>query len=214
MSANDKAVDLAGINEIFGGFGYGEDARKFFAVAIIKFAQPFATVAFTTSDFVEFFFDDGSELVVDDAGKVLREQPHNGKRCPARHECLTLLPHVAAVHDDLQDVCVRRWPTDAKLFEFFHQRWFGVSRWWRRGVTNSREFGYRNLVAHLEYGQNRFGVVITFVFVDFFVDRAVSRKRDGGAAGAELAVGCVVAGTACFGAETQSQCGAAGVTHL
>ncbi len=81
-------------------------------------------------------------------------------------------------------------------------------------MTNCRELGYRNLVAHLERGQNRFGVVITFVFVDFFVDRAVSRKRDGGAAGAELAIGYVVAGTACFGAETQSQRGAAGVTHL
>ena len=73
MSANNEAVDLAGVNEIFGGFGYGEDARKFLAVAIIKFAQPLATVAFTTGDFVEFFFNDGSELVVDDAGEVLRE---------------------------------------------------------------------------------------------------------------------------------------------
>ena len=38
MSTNDEAVDLAGINEVFGGFGYGEDARKFFAVTKIKFA--------------------------------------------------------------------------------------------------------------------------------------------------------------------------------
>jgi len=107
MSANDEAVDLASINEIFGGFGYGEDARKLLAVAKIKLAQPLATVTFTTSDFVEFLFDDGSELVINDAGEVLREQPHNGKCRPARHECLTLFPHVAAVYDDLQNVCVR-----------------------------------------------------------------------------------------------------------
>ena len=214
MSANDEAIDLAGIDEVLGGFGYGEDAGKFLAVAKIEFAQPLATVAFTTSDFVEFFFDDGGELVVDDAREVLREQTHDGKRSPARHERLTLFPYISAVHDDLQDVGVRRWPTDAEFFEFFHQRWFGESRWWSSGMTHGGEFGYCNLVAHLEHGQNRFGVVIIFVFVDFFVHRAVSRKRNGGAAGAEFAIGCIGAGAAGLGAETQSQRGAVGVTHL
>ena len=127
---------------------------------------------------------------------------------------MALFPYVAAVDDDLQDVGVCRWSTDAELFEFFHQRWFGVSRWWCGGVTNSGEFGYCNLVTHLEHGQNRLGIVITFIFVNFFVDRAVSRKRDGRATGAELAVGNLGAGTAGFGAETQGECGAVGVTHL
>ena len=71
-------------------------------------------------------------------------------------------------------------------------------------MTHCAEFSNANGIADREHRQNRFGVVVALVFVDLFIDGAVSRKGDGRAAGRKLTVGLVC--VARFGTELYGHC--------
>ena len=84
------------------------EPRQRVVVAEVEPREPLVLLAAAGRDRVEVLLDLGRELVVDEVVEVLFEQADDGERGPGRDQRLTLLPHVAAVLDRLDDRGPRR----------------------------------------------------------------------------------------------------------
>ena len=96
--------------------------------AEVELLQPVGALLLAAGDRVEVVLERGGEVVVDEVGEVLLEQPDDAEREPARHERLTALGDVAAIEDHVDDARERRRAADALLLERLDEARLGVAR--------------------------------------------------------------------------------------
>ncbi len=95
--------------------------------AVVELRQLGVAVLVAAGDLVEDVLHLRGELVGDEAGEVLLQQPDHRERQPGRHQRGALLVDVAAVEDRADDRGVRRRSADLALLELLDQRRLGVA---------------------------------------------------------------------------------------
>ena len=104
------------------------------ALPVVEAPQPGDPVLLAGGDPVQVALHGGGEVVVDELGEVLLQQPGDGEGEPGRHQGLAAVVDVAAVGDRGHGGRVGRGTTDLALLKSLDQGGLGVARR-RRGLV-------------------------------------------------------------------------------
>ena len=104
------------------------------ALPVVEAPQPGDPVLLAGGDPVQVALHGGGEVVVDELGEVLLQQPGDGEGEPGRHQGLAAVVDVAAVGDGGHGGRVGRGAADLALLEGLDQGGLGVARR-RRGLV-------------------------------------------------------------------------------
>jgi len=117
---------------------------------VVEHLQPLGVAA---RDFVQFVFQGGGELVVDQPREVLDEQAGDRERQPGRHQRGALLVDVVAGGDGADDRCIGRRAPDFELFELGDQRRLGVAGRGLSLMALGRDLGQVEMLVGGQLGQ-------------------------------------------------------------
>ena len=123
------------------------------SLPVVEAPQPGDPILLTGSDPVQVALHGGGEVVVDELGEVLLQQPGDGEGEPGRHQGLAAVVDVAAVGDRGHGGRVGRGAADLALLKGLDQGGLGVARRRRRLVTRGLSGQRGQLLAGDHRGQ-------------------------------------------------------------